>query len=500
MQAVIYCRVSTKEQVENLSLATQRKACEEYCKRESWDVARVFVEEGESAKTADRTELTRMIAYCRENKRKVGVVVVYNVSRFSRNTGNYHTLRGLLGTFGIKLKSATEPLDDSATGRFMETIFSAVAQLDNDVKADRTRAGMRAALELGRWTWRPPFGYARGPRGGPSMVPHPEHAVALRTAFADFAGGMGTPEVLRRLKACGFEAPGGGVHTHKSLGRMLRNPLYAGRVEMPEWGVSRLGDFEPLVREVTFDSVQARFNDQSGRKVPHAKDHPDFPLRRFVRCGRCKAQGLTASWVRGRSGRYGYYHCIHCGLRAAKAVLESAFVGLLDELQPRREYVRLFSAVVLDVWRKREASARADRERDEAQVAALRAKLDRLAELLADGVLDAADYQRQRDRLRERIAVAETSREVATEEHLDVDAVLSFAEHVLTNAARLWEHASPEHKVRLQRVLFPEGLAWEASGKFETAPTSSAFTELRAIAGCRARLASPTGFEPVSPP
>ena len=53
--AVIYIRVSTKEQTENLSLPTQLRACEEYCHREGFEVVQRFQEEGESAKTADRT-------------------------------------------------------------------------------------------------------------------------------------------------------------------------------------------------------------------------------------------------------------------------------------------------------------------------------------------------------------------------------------------------------------------------------------------------------------
>ena len=57
--AVIYIRVSTKEQTENLSLPTQLRACEEYCCREGFEVLARFKEEGESAKTADRTELQR---------------------------------------------------------------------------------------------------------------------------------------------------------------------------------------------------------------------------------------------------------------------------------------------------------------------------------------------------------------------------------------------------------------------------------------------------------
>ena len=66
--AVIYVRVSTKEQTENLSLPTQLKACEEYCEGQGFHVLARFREEGESAKTADRTELQKLLQYCRTNK------------------------------------------------------------------------------------------------------------------------------------------------------------------------------------------------------------------------------------------------------------------------------------------------------------------------------------------------------------------------------------------------------------------------------------------------
>lgn len=56
MRAVIYCRVSSEEQVKNLSLPTQQKACIEYCNRQGFEVDKIFVEEGESAKTTNHTE------------------------------------------------------------------------------------------------------------------------------------------------------------------------------------------------------------------------------------------------------------------------------------------------------------------------------------------------------------------------------------------------------------------------------------------------------------
>jgi hypothetical protein len=56
MNGVIYCRVSSKEQVEGTSLESQEVACREYASRNNVTVSKVFVERGESAKFADRTQ------------------------------------------------------------------------------------------------------------------------------------------------------------------------------------------------------------------------------------------------------------------------------------------------------------------------------------------------------------------------------------------------------------------------------------------------------------
>ena len=60
-------------------------------------------------------------------------------------------------------------------------------------------------------------------------------APAVREAFAAFANGTPKEDVLQHLKAHGL-AGRGAPNTFKALDRMLRNALYAGRVEMPKWG------------------------------------------------------------------------------------------------------------------------------------------------------------------------------------------------------------------------------------------------------------------------
>lgn len=155
--AVIYVRVSDPRQAENLSLATQLRTCEEYCHGQGLEIVERFREQGESAKTADRTELQRLLQYCRTHKGKVQFVVVFNLTRFARETYDHFALRAHLKSLGISLRSATEPIDDTATGKLMEGVLAVFAQFDNDCRSDRTRAGMRGphwSSGAGR-SWRP---------------------------------------------------------------------------------------------------------------------------------------------------------------------------------------------------------------------------------------------------------------------------------------------------------------------------------------------------------
>jgi hypothetical protein len=69
---------------------------------------------------------------------------------------------------------------------------------------------------------------------------------------------------------------------------------------------------------------------------PRQRNHPDFPLRSFVRCEVC-GRPLTGSWSKGRNCHYAYYHCQRqCrAVNVSKATLERAFVELAL-LQPTR--------------------------------------------------------------------------------------------------------------------------------------------------------------------
>ena len=147
MSGIIYTRVSSREQADNnTSLDQQAKACLEHARKQKVLISedRIFREEGESAKVANRTELSRLFEYVLRNKGKIDTLYIWKIDRLSRNLSDYYSIKVLLSRLGIRIVSVTEPIDDDPVGRFLEAILAAAAQFDNDIRAVRTVGGMRA--------------------------------------------------------------------------------------------------------------------------------------------------------------------------------------------------------------------------------------------------------------------------------------------------------------------------------------------------------------------
>jgi DNA invertase Pin-like site-specific DNA recombinase len=82
--------------MEGTSLESQQAACSEYTKTKNIDILKVFIEQGESAKFADRTQLLELIEFCRKNKGSVDALLVWKVDRFARNVADHFSVKSTL--------------------------------------------------------------------------------------------------------------------------------------------------------------------------------------------------------------------------------------------------------------------------------------------------------------------------------------------------------------------------------------------------------------------
>jgi hypothetical protein len=162
----------------------------------------------------------------------------------------------------------------------------------------------------------------------------------------------------------------------------------------------------------------------------------------------------------------------------------------LRALQPNPAYMRLFNAIVRDVWKAQEADARKAREQAKAALVDVERREHLLnSTFIYERRIDEKTYAAQRDKLREEATLLEIQTHESRLEELDLEALLVFAEQVLTDAARMWSEASLEQRTRLQAVFFPKGLVFDGE-RFGTAATCLAFSELHRIPAAENGVAS----------
>ena len=104
-----------------------------------------------------------------------------------------------------------------------------------------------------------------------------------------------------RATDAGLRSRKGLALSPQSFGQTMGNPIYVGKVESPDYGVSTRGNFEPLVDEATLYRAQAVLDGRVVVSGPRQRNRPDFPLRGLVRC-ETYGKPLTGSWSKGRNG------------------------------------------------------------------------------------------------------------------------------------------------------------------------------------------------------
>lgn len=136
-----YVRVSTKEQ------NTARQ--EELMKILGAD--KIYIDRM-SGKDTERPALQDMIKFAREGDS----VIVESISRFARNTKDLLELTEELNNKHVQFISQKENIDtNTPAGKFMLTIFGAVAELEREYIRQRQREGIEIAKEAGKYKGRP---------------------------------------------------------------------------------------------------------------------------------------------------------------------------------------------------------------------------------------------------------------------------------------------------------------------------------------------------------
>lgn len=472
-QAIIYLRVSTEEQVDNYSLDTQLDICTKEAERRGLALGQVFREEGRSAKTiAARPTLIELLEYCRTHKKEVDAVIVYRLDRISRQTADYLAIRKKLADFDITLISATEPTGDTPTERFIETMLAGFAQMDNDVRGERSRNGMKARFMSGLHNGSVPIGYLR--ENG-YAVKDAETFTAMKAGWELMATGTKSlRDMAKILDKQGIKDKRKGyvdaTLRPQTLSGIFRNKFYAGKVISKKYGLEVQGQHTPMITDELFYRVQAILDGRNRNGTPgitkRSLDSPDFPMRRIITCSRCGRQ-FTGSWSKGKNGRYGYYFCVmRCGPQSNVAVklINKEREALLAKISLKAETIQLVQAFLRQKYYLRIGSLKQKRDQATIELQKVYETRQILIQKNMDGVYSDDIFKEQNKVLEEKITAIHVAKNDTVLEKYNLEAISKTIENKLQNLNETFLTSDLEHRRFLLCWIFPKGLTWSYPG------------------------------------
>jgi site-specific DNA recombinase len=148
MPVAVYLRVSTEEQRERQSIATQRDFASRYCDLHQHTVYANYADDGVTGTLPleQRPAGIQLLADARNGK--FDQLLVFKLDRLGRDTRLILNAVAELEKYGVRVRSMTEEFDTAtATGRLMLTMLSGFAAHERELIRERSVAGTNRRVE-----------------------------------------------------------------------------------------------------------------------------------------------------------------------------------------------------------------------------------------------------------------------------------------------------------------------------------------------------------------
>ena len=343
MRAVIYARVSTKDQAreERVSIPDQIKWAKEEIEKNGWQLVKEpYIEPGISGEEEIENRPALSQLFRDALNKEFDVILFYHSSRLAREPDIGLRFIRLVGRQRIQVYIRNVPIqpveseefeyDKNYLQMFMNAFAFVADKKENIDRIERFRTGIEGRLQKGYAVKPPPYGYrVRHIIGEDGKVIDkireidPEEAQIVRKIFKLYLDGKSFFAIAKYLNRKGFRTRKGALWTSTSIGGIIKNPFYTGKIcynkevvdksqkgdtgrykrirnSSTQWRVVS-GKHEPIINMKTFDRAQQicvkKVN--KGRAVASKR-----LLSGLVKCGYC-----GYSMVSEGSWGGGYYVC-----------------------------------------------------------------------------------------------------------------------------------------------------------------------------------------------
>ena len=462
-KAVIWTRVSSREQEEGYSLDAQKDRSTTYCRAKGLEILAVF-EIVESSTRGTREQFYEMINFVKRQKSCIALVCD-KVDRLQRSFREVPVLEELRKSRKIELHFVTEGQMLNAKSNSSQIMsyqcFVMMAESYTNNISDNVCRSLEEMRKKGKWAHHAPVGYknVRDANGNSDIVLDEDNHFIITRLFKEFSIGTYNLEQITR-KAADF---GLKMKTSKKLHKqtirgILSNRFYIG--EMYSGGQYYPHCYPRLTDSYTFERCQEILEGKANHKV---QKH-EYVFKGLVRCKNCG--GVVSTDINVHSAKkkggekivYKYLFCPQCGGYRTRE--ENGVEKVKEALKtlknmPKSVVEKLVACLDEEIYKDHKMEIEAKKALDR-QIAGFAEKESRLIDLFTEGSITQdlytkklTEYRQDKKKLEERL----TDYSHLTKQGL---ITLKYLAGLLLMSDRIWNFLNNDKKQQILKLLCSE--------------------------------------------
>src|SRR5579863_33739 len=457
MKAIIFARVSSKEQEDGQSIPAQTRRLTEYALKKGFEIDSTY-QVTESSIKETRKQFNQIVEYIKKSKHPYALITdtVDRLQRSFRETPQLDDLRrqGKLEIHFLREGLIIDQTSNSAQllqwdiGVLFASSF--IRQLSDNVKRSQEQC-----IRNGQWTSKAPYGYKNVslPSGQKTIEIEPEQAAVVSKMYELYAlGNHSLQTIAEKIRALGsVKSARGKTVTARTVEVILNNPFYIGIMRIK--GKLHRHNYPPLISESLFNKVQELLRGHNKAPVQYAGK--PILLRGMIKCKNC--EGTVCGDIKKQ--KYVYYSCHNTKRICVKKWVREEVI--LNELLTHFDNIQLTDDQISDVIEaikayesEAQSSMKKLRTQLEHRLGLARERISKLVDMHVDGKIDAQTYRVKLDEYnREQQLVSaelKSCEEIYTAEHVTAQEVLLLARE----AREIFESSKLDEKQQLLNFFF----------------------------------------------
>ena len=450
MKIAAYCRVSTEKEAQIDSLEKQIEFFNEFTKKNGYELYKLYADEGISGKQIKhRKQFQQMMQDAKA--KKFERVVVKDVSRFARNTVDLLQSIRELKSYGIQVDFLNNGEVMEGGSEFILTILGAMAQQESANMSKRVKFGKNITAKKGRVP-NLVFGYDKIPDERYTLKINEEEAKIVKEIFESYVyKGIGTTKIAWNLNDRGIrtkKTKSKWVQT--SIVRMLKNPIYTGRVtnkksevtdfitgtrkDLPEeeWIVVERPEMR-IISDELFNRAQELLEQRSNEfKLNNKREKTEYVFSTLIYCKHCGysfrriKRKYTADgpeyirWVCSGRNSMGVNHCPNTTVIDEEELLNAIKIYLKSIIKNKKDFMKAVEKEFEKITKLRENNERSE-ESLLKEIEKVTVKKQKYMEMFQNEIINIQELKKYTNPLNEDIARLERELKLITSEIKEKD-------------------------------------------------------------------------------